>query len=765
VNGLLLGSLPVRDVDRLVCFQGARTFSWPDYVDYRDGTKDIFQGISADFPAVTASISGHGEPERVWGQMTTANYFDVIGVNMTLGRGFLPEEDQAPGRNPVVVLSHGLWTRRFGADPAIVGKEVRFNGYSYRVVGVAQKGYVGAERILVGEFWVPLSMRKQIAPDMDRDRLIERRTAQWLVLNARLKPGVSNEQATAAVNVIKARIDEQHRKGRKHDRLQLTRAGQMFDGLGNAAMGLSAVLMTVVALVLLIACANVANILLARATARQKEIGIRLAVGASRARLLRQLLTESVLLSLMGAVIGFVAATWAARAISAFQVPLPIPITFDFTPDLRVFAFTAALAVVTGILFGFAPAIRATRPDLVNALKDTVAPLGSHRRWGLRNTLVVLQVSLSLVLLIGSGLFLRSLQNAASIDIGMKPDGITLLAFDPKLSHYTPERAKLLISQLRDRLTAEPGVEAVTFIDSLPLSIGGTSFDFKTTAGKGLNADVYNVGESYFRTVGVPLVRGREFDIRSDAGVPAAIINETMASNAFGTENPIGRELEAEKQRYRIIGIARNAKSRTLGEGPVNMAYLFLEASPETIRSFYGISVVVKSVAPPAAMDRAIREQLRQIDPNLPVFNGTTLREHANKALLLPQVCASLLGVFGCTGLLLSMVGLYGVMSFAVRSRTKEIGIRVALGAGQTGVLAMITRQGLALAGVGLVIGLAIAAAVSRFTESFLYGVSTTDVATFVAVPLLLLGIAAVAVFIPARRAARVDPMTALRYE
>jgi predicted permease len=347
----------------------------------------------------------------------------------------------------------------------------------------------------------------------------------------------------------------------------------------------------------------------------------------------------------------------------------------------------------------------------------------------------------------------------------MRPDGITLLAFDPKLSKYTPQRTKLLIAQLRERLTSEPGVEAVTFIDSLPLSIGGTSFDFKTSGDKNLNAHVYNVGEDYFRTVGVPLVRGREFDLRSDTAVPAAIINETMAATAFGNENPIGKELEADKQRYRIIGVAKNAKSRTLGEGPVNMAYLLLEASPETIRSFYGISVAVKSAAAPAAVDRAIREQLRQIDPNLPVFNGTTLREHANKALLLPQICATLLGVFGCTGLLLSMVGLYGVMSFAVRSRTKEIGIRVALGARQTGVLGMITRQGLALAAIGVVIGIGIAAATSRFTASFLYGISSTDLTVFIAVPLLLLGVAAVAVLIPARRAANVDPMIALRYE
>jgi predicted permease len=442
---------------------------------------------------------------------------------------------------------------------------------------------------------------------------------------------------------------------------------------------------------------------------------------------------------------------------------------FDFNVDLRVLAFTAGLSILTGLLFGLAPALRATRLDLVAALKDESSVFGRIRGFGLRNALVVVQVALSLVLLAGAGLFLRSLQHASSIDIGMKPDNILLMAVDPKLHNYSREKTQRFLSQLRERVSALPGVRSVSFVDSLPLSTGGSSTDFKAANGKGgaaqiANADVYSVGARYFETLGIPLLRGRDFSPKTD-DEHVAIINETMARHLFGNEDPLGRQMVSAEIPYTIIGVARNAKSRTLGEEPQNCAYPFLEAAPEKVFSFFGISLVVKTAVNPRSLLRPVQGQIVALDPNLAVFNTETMQEHVDKSMLLPRVCATLLGVFGVVGLMLAAVGLYGVMSYSVRRRTREIGIRMALGAKPGSVLAMVLRQGLVLTGVGLAIGLAIALALGRFTASLLYGISGTDPLTFLTVPGVLLAASLVAIAFPAYRAAHVEPATALRHE
>jgi predicted permease len=771
VNGLLLGSLPVREPDRLAGFAEGRTFSYPDYQDYRDGTAEVFEGVSAAFPLIPVSIGGRGEAERSWGQCTTANYFKVVGVEPFLGRGFLDDEDKATGKNPVVVLSHGLWQNRFNSDRNAIGQQLVLNGASYTIVGVAPRGFLGTARAIIPAFWVPVSMATSLMPDMNREKAIYvARNSQWLMIDARLKPRVTREQAAAAVNVIRQRIDDAHPRGgdRKRPTITLAESGGLPDGASKGVMGLLLVLMIVVGLVLLIACANVANLLLARATARRKEIGIRLAVGAGRGRLIRQLLTESVFLAAISAAIAACLTWFAARALSIFEIPLPLPIAFNFTPDLRVFGFTALLALITGIVFGLAPAVRSTRPDLVSTLKDDGGSLGAFRRFGMRNALVVLQVSLSLVLLVGAVLFLRSLSNATSIDLGFKPDHVVMMAVDPKSHNYSPEKMRQFVSQLRERVTALPGVTSVTFLDSLPLSLGGHSEGFKAEGVKDarqLDTDVYTVGAGFFHTLGVPLVRGRDFDRLRDPAA-TAIVNEEMAKNLFGSENPLGRRMTGDdKVTYEIVGIAKNSKSRTLGEQQGNIAYLFLEAAPEKIMSFFGISVVARTSVPPRRMAMPIREQIKALDPHLAVFATGTLDEHVNKSLLIPKVCATLLGIFGAIGLVLATVGLYGVMSYGVRSRTREIGIRMALGANAGSVLRMVAMQGVALAAVGLVIGLGLALVLSRFAASLLYGVGATDVFTFVVVPVTLAIVAALAVLIPAFRAAKVDPMLALRYE
>jgi predicted permease len=774
-NGLLWGVLPVKDPERLVAFSEGNSFSYPDYIDYRDQTTGAFEGLSAHFPFIPASIGGTGEPERVWGQVVSGNYFSLLGVTPVLGRAILPEEDQVLGRDAVVVLSHALWQRRFGSDPAILGRGVVLNGQRYSVVGVAPAGFNGTDHGVNSDFWAPLAMTEQLMPDLTKDQVRTHRDNQWVMLNARLKPGVSRAQAVAAVNVVKQRIDDTYRKDRKeHPRpITLQTAGGLIGGSETPTLTLMAVLMVVVGLVLMVACANVANLLLARATGRQKEIAVRLAMGAGRWRLVRQLLTESVLLALLGAVGGFLLAALAARAISRFELPLPFPIVFDFNVDVRVLAFTVGLSLLTALLFGLAPALRATRPDLVGALKNESVVFGRVGRFGMRNTLVVVQVALSLVLLAGAGLFLRSLRNASSIDLGMKPDNVLLMAFDPQQQKNSRERTQQFLSQLRERVSALPGVHSVSFLDSVPLSIGGTSYDFKLQGGTGrapqnLNADVYNVGSGFFETMGIPLVRGRDFSRRT-GDEHAVIINETMARRAFGNDDPLGRQIVADafsqKTLYTVVGVARNSKSRTLGEDAANCAYLFVEAAPDTVFSFYGISIVVKTSGNPRGLVRPVRDHIAALDPNMAVFNTETMQEHVDKSLLLPRISATLLGVFGGVGLTLAAIGLYGVMSYSVRRRTREIGIRMALGAEPRGVLKMVLRQGLTLTAVGLAIGLAIALALGRFTASLLYGISGTDRLTFVAVPVVLLATALVAIVFPARRAARVEPTTALRYE
>jgi predicted permease len=774
-NGLLWGVLPIKEPGRMVTFSEGNSFSYPDFIDYRGKTAGVFEGVSAHFPFIPASLGGVGEPERVWGQTVSGGYFPLLGVNPLLGRFILPEEDQVVGRDAVVVLSNDLWKRRFGSDPGVLGRSVLLNGQPFTVVGVASAGFYGTDHGIVPDFWAPLAMTEALMPDIAKDQPRTNRDSNWLILNARLKPSVSRAQAVAAANLVKKRIDDTYYKGenRRRNPITLQPAGGLLFASDAPALTLMAVLMVVVGLVLMVACANVANLLLARATERHREVAIRLAIGASRGQLIRQMLTESLLLALAGALVGFLVASIAARTISRFQLPLPLPIVFDFTVNWRVVAFTAGLSLLTALLFGLAPALRATRPDLAGALKNEPAVYGRGRRFGMRNTLVVVQVALSLVLLASAGLFLRSLQNASSIDIGMKPDNVLLMTFDPQQHKYPRQRTQQLLSDLRQRVSALPGVRSVTFADSLPLSIGGTDYGFRPQGTLGgqpqyVHADVYNVGSGFFESLGIPLLRGRDF-ARGPGDEHALIINETMAQRAFGNDDPLGRQMLAgafgEKTLYTIIGVARNSKSRTLGEGAANCAYLFVEAAPENVFSLFGNSIVVKTSMTPMALARPVRDQIAVVDPNMAVFNTETMREHVDKSLLLPRICATLLGVFGMVGLTLAVIGLYGLLSYSVRRRTQEIGIRMALGARPGSVLKMVLGQGLTLTSVGLAIGLAIAVAVGRFAASLLYGISGTDRITFLTVPAVLLVAALVAIVLPARRAAKVDPVVALRNE
>jgi predicted permease len=770
-NGLLWGLLPTRDPGRLVMFSEGRSFSYPDYIDYRDQTADIFEaGIAAHDPLIPASIGGTGAPERVWGQAVSGNYFAMLGLRMTAGRPILPQEDAVLGRDAVVVLSHGLWTRRFGGDLNILNHEVSLNGKPYTVVGVAPSGFEGTERGIVSEYWVPLAMAESLMPALlttGEDR--NNRNSHWIMLNARLKHGVSLAKASAAMNVVAKRLDEKYRPGEKHrDAVTLQTAGGLVAGSQTPANLLMIVLAVIVAALLLVVCANVGNLLLARAAGRQKEIAVRMALGATRRRLITQLLTESTLLALFGAGLGLLLAAGAAHALSSFQLPIPLPIKFDFHVNLRVLLFTALLTPLTALLFGLVPALRATRPDIAVVLKSGPGDQARGRRFGMRNTLVVIQVAVSVVLLAAAGLFLRSLHNASSIAIGFNPDNILITSIDPRLHGYNDEKTRDFLTLLRERVSAIRGVTSVSFVDLVPLSIAETTDDYtadasgKTNA-QTVNADIFAVSDGFFATMGIPILRGRDFQVRPELN--SVILNERMAAQLFPQQDPIGKVIRQKDKHFTVVGIAQNSKVHSIGEDPANCAYFQLGAGQSVSSSFFGISMLVKTAAPPRRLEQPVRSAIAALDPKLAVFNTETMEEHVTKSLLLPKISSLLFGIFSAIALTLAAIGLYAVMSYWVRRRVHEIGIRMALGAHSTTVLKMVMRQGLTMTAIGLAIGIGLALLLGRFTASLLYGVNGTDLTTCATVCAVLALTSLVATIVPAVRAARIEPSQALRQE
>ncbi len=769
-NATLFGALPVRDPGNLFVFTGSEeTVSYPDFRDYRDQCSGVFSEMAAHFPFAPANLAGSRTPERVWGQLVSGNYFPLLGVPMALGRGISPQDDGALGQSPIVVLSHGIWVRRFAADAAILGKPVVMNGRQYTVVGVAAAGFRGADRGILPQFWAPLSMYPDFIPDMAKD--VEKRSTSWLETTARLRPGVTREQAVASVNVVHKRLLPPGTTGRQAEPVSLDAAGGI-PLLGAFAARLVALLMGTVSLVLLIACANAANLLLARAVERRHEIGIRLAIGAGRGRLIRQLLVESTALAFLGAAGGLALTFLATRALSTFQLPVPIPITFDFTPDLRVLAFTVAVALATGILFGLLPALAATRKAVSAALSSGQSRTGTSRRLGPAKLLVGVQVTLSVVLLVGAGLFLRSLQRAASLDLGIHPENILILTVDTKTGGYSEARSRDFLRQLDERVTALPGVRSVAAVNLLPLSLAQNNnrfYDPSDPSVTATSADIYHVTGRYFETIGIQLVRGRDFRPDRDLDRGALLVNRTMARRLFGERDPIGRQISmshsGSDRRYEIIGLVGDSKSVTFGEDVRPCAYAYLPRDPEEVISLLGLTLLVKTAGNPSGMLGPVRAQIEAIDPNLAVFNVNTMESHVANAFFLPRVCATLFGTFGVVGLLLAVVGLFGLVSYSVRSRTREIGIRMALGAEPSAVLGLVLRQGLTIVLISLAIGVAIAFAVGRLAANLLYGISATDPLTFLLVPLVLLAAARAAVMVPARRAMRLDPVNTLRAE
>jgi predicted permease len=767
VSRVALKPAPVGDPSSLITLyethdgdQCCNEFSAPIYHDVRDQAKS-FSGVSAYYELVPASISGGSEPERVWGQTVTANYFDVADLRMTLGRGFSSDEERAP----VIVLGHGLWQRRFGGDPAIVGKTISLSGHVYSVVGVAPAGYRGLDQLLDPQFWVPLGELAELVPNPPDANV---RSWHWLRVVARLRPGVTRAKAIAELNVFAQRFRETHADTDTGLGFRLEQAGSLPPRDKPAILLFLAALSVVVLLVLCIACANVANLLLALAASRQREMGVRLALGATRSQLLRQMLMESVLLSLGGGLLGVLLSVWGTSALSAFRLPAPIPLDLSVSVDWRVMLYSFLLSLIAGVVFGFGPAWTASRPVLSSALKGEDALARPGRRFSLRSILVVVQISLSLVLLCATGLFLRSLQGAAKIDIGFRSRGVLMMAVDPQAHGYTPTRTLQLLAALRQRIATLPGVNSVASADLVPLSMGGRSDGFvaegrTAPSGDPPGTELYMVSPGYFETMGIPRIAGRDLAEENATAPKVAVVNEEFARRVFEHESPIGQRVTGGGVTYQIVGVVGDIKSRTLGEADRPVLYRSINQNISGDPSFNGYSLMVRYTGDPSALSAAIRREINSLDPSLAVFNTQTIEEHLRDALFLPRLAGTLFGVFGFIGILLATVGLYGVMSYTVSRRTHEIGIRIALGAQTGAVQKLIVTQGMRLTLIAIALGLPLAFAASKFSASILYGVRPHDLVTFTPIPVILLVVALLACWIPSRRASRVDPMKTLR--
>jgi predicted permease len=768
VSRFVLNPPPVGDPATLLSLhttqqgeQCCNSFPYPLYADLRDQAKSL-SGVAAYFALVPASVGGAGEPVRVWGQAATGNYFDVAQLPMAWGRGFHPDEEN----QPVIVLGYRLWQRRFAADPSIVGTAVMISGKPFTVVGVTQPAFHGMDQILDTQFWVPLGEMKQLAVSMPS---LDSRGNHWLDVIGRLKPGASQRDAAAELDKLAKNFAAAYPATDKGIGFRLDHAGSLPPRDKGTVLVFLGALLVVVLLVLGIACANVSNLFLANAAARQREMAIRISLGAQRAQLLRQMLMESVLLALCGGVLGTLLAMWATSALGAFHVPAPVPLDLRLSVDWRVLVYTFALSVGAGLLFGVVPAWIASRPILASALKGEDMLARPGRRITLRSVLVVAQIAMCIVLLCATGLFLRSLETATGIDVGFRSRGVLMVSVDPRVHGYTPEQTNRFLEQLRERVAAIPGVQSVAATDSPPLSGGNRSDGFEVEGKKsnqeGPIVDEFMASPGYFETLGIARIAGRDFGHEPADGPKVAIVNQEFVAQMFGHENPIGQIVNGGGATYQIIGVVGNIKSRTLGEDTRPVLFRALDQNTASDPSFLGYALMVKSAGDTAEITNAVRHEIHALDPAMAVYNVETMDEHLRSALFLPRLAGTLFGVFGCIGLILAATGLYGVMSYSVTRRTREIGIRIALGAQRRAVERLILQQGLVLTAIALLLGMPAAWLAAKFSASFLYGVHPHDAVTFTLVPIFLAAVGLVACWVPARRAANVDPQIILRYE
>jgi putative ABC transport system permease protein len=769
VNALLLRPLPYQEAERLAIVATTmrrervevRSTSYPDFVSWRD-QNTVFEQIAARNSNSFSLLSGD-EPERVNGELVSANYFSLLGVRAIHGRTFLPEEDRTPDTQRVAIVGYGLWQRRFGGIPNLVGQTIQLSDGNYTVVGIMPEGFRGISD--QAELWLPMMMISAARQASD----LQIRDQRWHSTIARLKSGVSLQQAQIEMDTIAHRLEQTYPDTNTNRGALVTPLHEQL--FGNMQLMLW-ILLGAVSCVLLVACANVANLLLQRATTRQKETAIRLALGATTGRLMRQLLTESLILALSGGALGVLVAFWGADFLVALS-PITFPSFVKLTLDARVLSFNLLISVLTGVLFGLAPALQAARPMLNEVLKDsgrgTSGGLGRSRLLG---SLVVSEIALALVLLVGAGLMIRSLQRLQAVDPGFDSERLLTMRFNLPAQKYSRAQIGVFNQQLRERLQALPGVRAVALSTDLPLS-GNTSagpifLEGQTAVPADSEIRMYRhrVTPQFFSTLGIPLVKGRDFTAGDHAQAPGVVIvSEALARRYWPGENPIGkrlRETGSEDPWVSIVGVVADVKYRGLPQNPNADPDVYF---PLLQRPNNNLSLVVRTEADPASLTAAIRGELQKLDPNLPVYGVTTMAQRVANQTTQARFSAWLLGIFGALALLLSAVGIYSVMSYAVEQRTHEVGIRLALGARAGDVLKLVMRQGMRLALLGLALGLSAALALTQLMKGLLFGVAPADPPTYAGIALLLTAVALLACWIPARRATKVDPLVALRCE
>ncbi len=771
VDSLLLQPLAgVRAPDELV--QLYRTWpgdmrygsnSLPHFRDVREGTRGVLAGVAA-WTFESMNVSADGEPRRVLGSVASANFFAVLGASAALGRTFADEEDEGRGAHPVAVLSHTGWKGLFGGDPEVVGRTFVLNARSYTVIGVTPPGFKGVIPIASPALWVPLMQLDHIRPG-EADRLFERRGSNSFSLIARLAPGVSLAVARQRLDALTTALSEEHPDDYRGTGINLVpqQEAGIHPPLRGAQVGLTTVVMAVVALLLLIACVNVANLLLARAGERAREMAVRLSLGARRTVLIRQLLTESLVLSLLGGLAGIGIAWWAMRLANNIRLPFDI----DFTPGLSlsptVLLFTLGVSVLTGVTFGLAPALQATRPSLVPALKGEASAGGS--RAGTRKVLVVSQIALSILLLVSAGLFLQSLRAATRVDTGFDRDHLLTAEFDPGLQGHSRARIQEFERRLVERLEAHPGVRVASLVDRLFLSLGSNDWGISVpgyTPGPNelMSVGVARAAPGYFEAMGTPLLAGREFSVSDDTSATGVmVVNQRFAERFWPGQDPIGRVVRTGGRDRTVIGVVPTGKYVRLGEEPT--AFMFL---PRAQSWSSQMTVLIRTVGDPLDLVPVLRDEVAAFDPNLPVANVRSMNNHLGIALLPARLAGTVLAMFGVLGLGLALIGVYGVTSHSVAQRHREIGIRMAVGAAAGAVVRLLLREGLRLVLLGIGLGLGSALAGARLLSGLLYG-TALDPATFALVPLVMGGVAILAIWIPARRAASVNPMAVLRQE
>ena len=776
-NGMLWRPLPVQDPQQLVVITFKSrdldfplNLSYPDFQDYRQ-LKTVFSDILAYTPN-PVNFGAEGRPERAWAELVSGNYFSMLGLHAVRGRTFAPDEGWVPGKDPLMVLSYKYWQKRFGGDPAIIGQTVLVNQHPFTVIGVAPEAYRGAYYWIEPDFYIPLATMGILDPTQADD--LNKRSAAYLRILGRLQPGVTSAQAMAAAEPLDRRLAQDFPDSHKSMSLLVIPELKARPEPGVAADFMSTaviVFMLLVGLVLLIACANVANLILARANGRRKEFATRTALGASRGRMIRQLLTETVLLSAFGGILGLVFARWAALALMSIHIPTDIPIhLFDLRMDWRIFGFTFLAALMTGMVAGLVPSLRASRTDLADTLKaggrSGGASAGHHL---FRNALVVSQVAVSLLLLACAGFFIRSLQNSAHVDMGFRVDHTLMMSMDVGLQGYREERGQQFFKQLSERVRSLPGVRDAAVAGYIPMGMDNSLVNIfpegQVIDDKSKTETAFDdmVQPSYFRTIGTSVVEGREFTDADTAAAPkVAIINDAFGRKIWPGQDAIGKSFRTEKNGppIQVVGLTRTGKYLFLYETPQPYVYF-----PLAQRYNSGANLLVYTQSDPQQLLPAVRDQIRQLDSGLPVFDVTTMDAQVQygKPLLPARLGAMLVGAFGLLGLVLASVGVYGVVSYSVSQRTQEIGIRTALGAQRVHVLGMVLKQGMSMALIGTAVGIVLSFLLFRGLSSVLYGVKSTDFVTLGAVSAILLAVAFAASYVPALRATRVDPVVAFR--